>query len=208
MAQDFIEIVSQAFAVARGGQQKPIFNVWHFRRSVAITTPSKSLIEISFQSVVMTPVLALLNVDYTQTANTVRFFDDALDAPISFAETGVGLVTGDRMETFVASVFNYKSNTRGKFARGNKHLAPMSESQSTGDVWTSGAITLLQAVADAFKGGFTETGGNVWVPIVKSNKLPAQYTTNPVTLRTYDVVGVSVNHTAGTMRRRKVKTVV
>lgn len=209
MAQDYVEIVSQAFAVARGGQQKPIFNVWHFRRSLAVTTPSKSLIEISFQSVIMTPLLATVHVDYTQIANTVRFFDDALDAPISFPETGVGGVTvGDRMETFVAAVFNYKSNTRGKFARGSKHIAPLAESQSVGDVLTSGAITTLQALADAFKAGFVETGGNVWVPIVKSSKPPAQYALNPVTLRVYDVVGVTVNHTTGTMRRRKVKTVL
>lgn len=208
MAHDYVEIVSQAYAVARGSNVKNIFNVWHYRRVSGGATPVKANIEARFQSNVMAAMLLLLNVDYTQTQNTVRFFDDALDAPIGFPETGVGAVMGDRMETCIASVFSYKSTTKGKFARGNKHLAPMSESQSVGDVWNSGTITLIQDVASAYLAGFVDTDGNSWIPVVKSNKFPAQYKTNPTTVVTYDVVSVTVNHTAGTMRRRKVKTVV
>lgn len=207
MAQDYVEIVSQAFAVARGSNVKNIFNVWHYQRMVVGGIADKSVIEAAFQTSVMVPLLAAVNVDYTQIQNTVRFFDDALDAPIGFAETGVGAITGDRMETFVAAVFNYKSNTKGKFARGSKHIAPMSESDSSGDVWGSATITRLTAIANAYLAGFTDGLGNVWKPIVKSNKFPAQYKTNPVTLAVYPVVGVVVNHTAGTMRRRRVKTV-
>lgn len=208
MAQQYVEIVTQAYAVARGGSTKPIYNVWHFRRTAAVLAVSKAQIEAAFQASVGAALLAFLSVDYTQTNTTVRFFDDALDAPIAFPETGVGAIAGERLETFVAAVFSYKSAVKGKFARGNKHLAPIAEADSNGDVLTSASQTRLQAVADAYKNGFTDAGGNVWIPIVKSNKAPAQYKTNPVVVVTYDVIGVSINKTTGTMKRRKVKTVV
>lgn len=207
MAIRYVEIVSQAFAVARGSDQKNIFNIWHWRTAADAVSVNKSNIQAAFQTAIMTPMLAFLNVDYTQTANTVRFFDDALDAPIPFVQTGVGLVTGDRLETFIAAVVRLKSANKGKFARGNKHLGPVSESQSSGDVLTSGAITLLTAIATAVGAGFTDSDGNLWLPIVKSSHAPAQYMTNPVTVVSFDVIAAVVNHTLGSMRRRKVKTV-
>lgn len=208
MAQDYLEVVSQAFAVARGGAVKPIYNVWHFRRLANVAPPVKSQIDTAFQAAIMVPVLALLNVDYTQTANTVRFFDDALDAPNSFPQSGVGGGTGMRMETFVTAVLNYKSATKGKFARGSKHLAPIGENQSNGDVLEAATVTLLTAVGTAYLAGFTDASGNVWKPVVKSGKPPAQYKTNQVTVVTYDVISFSVNKTTGIMKRRKVRTVV
>lgn len=207
MAQDYVEIVHQLITTSTGAGTKNIFNIYQYRRSSGAGVPNKTNIHDQWHASVASPVLAALNEKTTEVATTIRYFDDAMDAPFSVADIGNGAITGDPMDTFVSAVIQLKSATKGKFARGSKHYAQMSESDSDGDIWNAGCLGRLATIKTALITPFTDADGNTWVPVVKSGKLPAQYKVNPVTVVTYDIVSGKVNKTAGPMRRRKCRTV-
>lgn len=50
MAIRYIEIVSQAYAVSRGSDQKNVYNIYHFRSAIDAVTTSKANIETAFQA--------------------------------------------------------------------------------------------------------------------------------------------------------------
>jgi hypothetical protein len=207
----FVEIVSQNYAVARGGGVKNFFNVYHFRRLTTVNVLNKTNIESQFNTVVMGPILAFLNVDFTQIQNTVRFFENPADAPLAVSRTGVGAITGDRLPDFNAAVIQLKSGSRGKNGRGSKHLGPVAESSTTGDDLTSGAVTLATAVGTAIVAGFTDSDGNGWIPGLKAaarEGLPWHYIFPLPTVTGWtDVGSFVINKSLGTMKRRKIKTV-
>lgn len=207
---NYCEVVSQAYAVARGGAVKNFFNIYHFRRTTTVNVLSKAHINSQFQTSIMTPVLAALNVDYTQTLNTVRFFENATDPAIQFTETSVGGVSGDRLPDFAAAVVQLKTAVRGKVGRGSKHYGPIAESSTTGDDLTAGAVTLFSAVGAAIIAGFTDSDGNIWVPGLKGaprTGQPMQYKVNPTTTAWTDITSYVLNKSLGTMKRRKIRTV-
>lgn len=205
--KQFVEIVVQAATVARGGQSKPVFNIFHYRRTNIVLPVTKAHIETAFQADVGALMLLALNVDYEQTITTIRFFDDATDAPLAFTETGVGAISGERMDSFVAVTVQLKTAIRGRIGRGSKHFGPIGESQSNGDVLVAGSITLFQNLGAGIVDGFTDADANFWQPVIKSGKSPAQYAVNPCTVVTNDVIAYRLNQNPGTMKRRKIKTV-
>lgn len=207
---NYVEIVSQATAVARGGGVKNIFNVYHFRRTTTANPVVKANIQTAFQTSIMTPVLAAVNVDYTQSANTLRFFEDPTDAPVSTPQSGVGAISGDRLPDFSAVVIQLKTGARGKVGRGSKHYGPIAESDTTGDDLVAGSVTRFQTLGAAIVAGFTDSNGNVWVPGLKGAPRllsPAQYLVAPTTTVWTDIVSYLLNKSLGTMKRRKIKTV-
>jgi hypothetical protein len=205
--QKYLEIIVYAYATAIGGTVKNVVNVLHFMRNATILPVDKSDIETTFQSSTWDTVLAALSVSYTQTNTTVRFFDDALDAPISFVEAGVGAIAGDRLPDYNAVTIQLRTAFRGKSYRGSKHLGPIAESSTTGDLLAGGAVTLFEDVGAALVAGFTDGNGNLWVPVIRSSKPPAQYRVNPTTVVANAVISYRLNKSLGTMRRRKVRTV-
>lgn len=205
MAGDFVEIVCLATSAADPTATKPFANVYHFRRLAGPGSAIKSEINTAFQTDIVTPLLNALNEDYAQTFNVVRFFDDATDLAIQFTETGVGAITGARLPDYVTANVGLKTFVRSRSARGRKSLGPLSKSSTIGDELTSGAITLFGLYATALATGFTDASGNVWIPIVKSGKPPAQYIINPVVVVSYDVVLCTVNSLLGLLKRRKVR---
>jgi len=210
-AINYVEIVSQAFAVADGGGVKNIFNVYHFRRTSVVPVLTKAAVEAIFQTSIMTPVLAAVNEDYTQTQVTIRWFEDATDPPVAFTETGIGLRTGERLPDFNAAVIQLKTLARGKGGRGSKHYGPITEGDTTGDALNAATITRFTAIGNAIVNGFTDTNGNVWVPGLKAAEradFPAHYTSNPTTTVWTDITSMKLNKTLGTMKRRKVATLV
>jgi hypothetical protein len=208
---NYVEIVTQAHAVARGGAQKNFYNIYHFRRTTTVNVLSKAHIESAFQTAIMTPVLAALDVDYVQEQTSIRFFEDPLNAQTFFAETGVGGVSGDRLPDFNAAVVQLHAGIRGKVGRGSKHYGPIAESSTTGDDLTSGAVTLVTAIGTAIIAGFTDSDGNVWVPGMKAAARvgkPYHYVLPLPTITGWtDIVSFVVNKSLGTMRRRKIRTV-
>jgi hypothetical protein len=209
-AINYVEIVSQAFAVARGGGVKNFFNIYHFRRTTTSNPLVRANVQTAFQTAVMVPVLAALNVDYTQTNNTLRFFENPTDAPIAVTQAGVGAISGDRLPDFSAVVVQLKTGVRGKVGRGSKHYGPIAESDTTGDDLVSGSVTRFQAVGAAIVAGFTDSDGNVWIPGLKGAPRllsPAQYVVAPTTTVWTDITSYLLNKSLGTMKRRKIKTV-
>jgi hypothetical protein len=164
-------------------------------------------IAAAFQTAIMTPVLAALSDLYTQDRNTVRFFDDALDPPISFTETGVGAITGEREADYVSVCVQLKTGVRGRQYRGSKKYGPIGELQVDGDLLVAGSVTLFEAVGEAIVAGFTDSDGNIWASVIKSSKPPAQYRDNPTYVIATQVTSYLLNKTTGTMRRRKARTV-
>lgn len=207
MAQQYLECISYGYATAIGGSTKNIVNVYNFQRLATVNPVSKANIEAAFQTNIMVPVLAALSVSYTQTQNTVRFFDDALDAPTSFTETGVGGISGDRLPDYSAVTLQMKSTLRGRSYNGSKHFGPIAESDTLGDTLVAGAVTRFNAIGSALVSGFTDSDGNLWLPVIKSSRPPANYRTNPTLVLVQLVAGTRLNKSLGTMRRRKIRTV-
>lgn len=200
------EIAAFGTAAAEGGGVKTFVNVYHFQRTSPSGTLVKANVEAGFNSSITPPTLAALSVDYTQTYNTCRMLDDALDLAITVPRTGVGARTGDRLPDFASACLRLYTATRGRFARGSKHVGPVAESDTLGDTLVSGALTRFRAIGTYIVSGFTDSDGNVWQSVVVSRLPPAQYKINPCTIRSYQVTSTLLNLTVGTMKRRKVKS--
>ena len=200
------EISAFATAVAEGGGVKTFVNVYQFQRTSPAGTLDKSHVESAFNTAINPSVLAALSIDYTQVYDTVRMLDDALDIPTVVVRSGVGARTGQRLPDFNAATLRLNSATRGRFARGSKHYGPVAESDSLGDALEAAAVTRFKAIGTAILAGFTDSDGNVWLPVVVSRKAPAQYKTNPCVIRSYQITSTVLNSTLGTMRRRKVRS--
>jgi len=199
------EISMLAVAAAEGGGVKNFANIYHFQRTSPSGTLNKSHVEAEFNTAITPSILAALGVDYTQTFDTVRMVDDALDPAIAVARTGVGARSGLRLPDFSAVTIRLNTATRGRFARGSKHFGPIAQSDCIGDTALSPtAIARFQTIATAILTGFTDADGNVWLPIILSRVPPAQFKVNPVIYQSYQINAAVVNLTIGTMHRRKV----
>lgn len=200
------EIASFGTAAAEGGGVKTFVNVYHVQRTSPSGTLNKVNVEAGFNTAITPSVLAALSIDYTQTYNTIRMLDDALDLASTVIRSGVGARTGDRLPDFAAACLRQYTATRGRFARGSKHFGPVAELDTLGDTLVSGALTRFRAIGTAIVAGFTDSDGNVWQSVVVSRLPPAQYRVNPTTIRSYQITGTLLNLTVGTMKRRKVRS--
>lgn len=200
------EILMKGSIAAEGASVRNVEFVFHFKRTTNVNPVDKGHIAAAFQSSIGAAVLAALNAAYTQSANWVRFLDDALDNYGSTTEAGVGAITGDPLGDFVAVVLQLKTGLRGKSYRGSKHFAPASESDSIGNTINAGAQTNFNAIGTAILAGFTDSDGNIWLPTIFSRHL-SQVQTNPTTVVANQITSFVLNKTLGTMRRRKSKTV-
>jgi len=192
-----------------GGSVKTNF-VFHWRRTAVAVDPVKSSINTAFQGAISAPIAAALNVDWSATTNTVRYVNDALDAPLEFTNADLGAITGDRLASFSAAYLLMRSSVRGRSYRGSKHLGPFSETDvthATGcDIWNAATITRLTTICSAILAGFTDSTGNIWVPCILSRKF-SQLEFNPTTVVTNDAIQVLPNHRVGSEVRRKVKSI-
>lgn len=203
------EIVLAGQVAAGGSNSRTWATVWNYRRTSTVSALSKTALATAFVGTLKAPLLAALNVRLTLANLSIRWIDDALDAPFYVTETGSGAVTGDSMPTDNAVYLMFGTGLRGRSYRGSKHLFPVSESATTSgtdDILNSGAITLFGAVAAAALLAITDSSGNVWNPCVYSRTL-SQPRVNPTSIVTNDVVSVSLNKRVGSMRHRKVKSV-
>lgn len=203
-----VEVAMKGLMAAAGSGSVNTVFLFHFRRSGGTTPPSKANIDAAFQTAIATPIAAALNARWAATVDSVRFIQDALDAPIDFTSTLVGAITGDSMPSDQAAYLLLRTGVRGKSYKGSKHLGPMSESDTTtsGDIFNSGCLTRLATIATAILGGFTDSDSNIWKTSVISTSL-STLRTNPTNIIGNDVVQVKVNHRVGGMNRRKVASV-
>lgn len=197
--------------VAAGGSSTKAFNIFtHWRRTATVLTVPKTPIDTAYQAAIVVPIMAALNARATQANNQIRYMDDANDPYTAFSHAVVGSIAGDSEATDVAAYLLLRTALRGRSYRGSKHLAPMSESDTTtgtDDLWNAGCLARLATIAAALVAGFTDSTGNVWVPSILSRRPPAQYSVNPTTVVANDVVSCAVNKRIGSMNHRKVKSV-
>lgn len=204
-----IEIQANGLVSAAGSNAKKSVSVFNFRRTATANPVSKANIESAFQTAIMIPITNALNVRYAQTFNTVRFIDDALDAPSQVTRAVAGAIAGDSLSTICMAFLLFRTGLRGKSYRGAKKLFPFSESDTTGataDLWNAGALGRLAAINTAILAGFTDANGNVWVPEIVSRKL-STLTSNPTTIVANDITSALVNKRIGRMTKREVISV-
>lgn len=206
----YIEIKTLLSVTAGGSNGKTLNIISHWRRTATTATLNKTNIDTAYQAAIAVPIFAALNARATQTFNQIRSMDDANDGYLAVAHAVVGSIAGDSEMTDVAAFMLFRTNLRQRSGRGNKHFAPMSESDKTSgtdDVWNAGCLARLATIAAAFIAGFTDANGNVWVPCIMSRRPPAQYAINPTTIVSNDVVQAVANKRIGSMNHRKVKSV-
>jgi hypothetical protein len=189
---------------ARGSNVVPVTNVFVFERTTMANPRVKANVDVAFQAAIGDTIVAAVNEDYTQSSNEIRWLDDATDIPVSQTNVNTGAITGERYETFTAAYLLFRTSFRG--TRGGKHIGPISEDDINGDQLTVAALARMQAIADAVLAGFTDSDGNVWVPVVIQSA-SAVLDSNPTLFNPAPVISAKARKTLGTMRRRKVKGV-
>jgi len=205
-----VEIKTVANCASAGSNSRTINIVSHWRRTGIVLTVPKTPIDTAYQAAIAVPIFAALNLRCTQSNNQIRYMDNADDPYNLIAHAVVGSIAGDSMPTDQAAYLLFRTALRGRSYRGSKHLAPMSETDTTvasDDLFNAACLARLATIAAAFVAGFTDSTGNVWVPCILSRRPPAQYSINPTTVVSNDVTSVLVKKTVGSMLHRKVKSV-
>jgi len=201
-----VEIAAQGIMAAAGSSSKNVASIFHYRLATLTAPATKTAVEAAFQTAIMIPFTNAASNRYTQTANLVRFVDDALDSPTSTTRAVAGAIATDSQPTLAAVYMLFRTAKRGKSYRGSKHFPAVSEIDSTGDILTGGGLALWQTLRTAVATALTDALGNVWNLSLLSRTL-SSLTVNPTTVIANDVTTVLLNKTIGTMRRRRVATV-
>jgi hypothetical protein len=204
-----VEIIANGIAAAGGSNNKKFEFVFAFRRTSNVNPLVKANIETAFQTAIMIPVTNALNNRYAQTFNTVRYLNDALDAPVPVARAVAGAIAGDGMPMHNAAYLLARTGLRGRSYKGGKHFGPLSEADTTAgteDILNAASLILWGLVATAWLAGFTDANGNVWAPCILSRTL-SQLTANPTNVVTNDVTQILINKRVGRMRHREVQSV-
>jgi hypothetical protein len=204
-----IEIQVRGVIASAGSSAKATNFSFHYKRYATVFPVDHVHINTAFQAAVAVKIGLALNHRWTQSLNTVRFVNDALDAPVFVNEAVVGAIAGDSMATHLTVYMLLKTGIKGKSYRGSKHFAPCSEADTTtggDDILNAAAIITFGNLAAAILAGFTDSDGNVWVPSVLSRFL-SQLKTNPTTVVSNQVTAVLVNKRLGRMKRRMVASV-
>jgi hypothetical protein len=200
------QIQMQGLVSARGSTSRNADWLFYFVCATPVGAILKTQVEAAFQAAVAVPLVGALNLRYAQTFNAVRLLANALDPFVQVPRAVVGGITGDSMTTVNSLYVLLRTGIRGKNYRGSKHFFPLSESDTTvgsDDILNAAAITRWNAVLTAWNGGFTDAGGNVWLPCVFSKSL-SQVRTNP-TVVVYNVVTqFLLNERIGIMKKRRV----
>jgi len=168
------EVIIYGIIGASGSNSKNTVNVFQFRRTSVSVNPSKANLNTAFQAGIGAALLAALNLGWTHQRNTIRWLNDAEDAPTDFVVNQPGLVAGDRMSSIASVYLRMRTALRGRNYRGSKHFGPLSESDTTtagSDVLNAAAIVRWQAVRLAMATQIVTAEGNNWNLEVVSRNL-------------------------------------
>lgn len=86
----------------------------------------------------------------------------------------LGLRTGDTQKGFITWGFRYVRTGAG-FRHGYKRIGPISESDTAGEVPTTGMSAVLSASASAFKAPIRVALIDTWFPVILERKPPGVY---------------------------------
>jgi len=183
--------------------------VLNFRRLAVAIAPSKNALDTAFQAAIVVPILAALNVRWGQLRNSVRWVNDAEDAPLEFPHVNAGGVAGDAQTSNETVYIRLRTALKGRSNRGAVYLGPLSEADTTlgaSDVLNAAAVARFATVVTALGTDLVAADGNIWRLCVYS-RLLSQSLVNPTNIVFNDVTNVALNTRIGDMKRRKVKSI-
>jgi len=201
------QILVKANLAAAGGQAKNVQTTFTYRRQATTVAPTKAALVTAFAAGPYAAMLAAFNVGYENGSAWVRWLEDADNPTTTISLAGVGAIATDRAPSYNAVYMLLRTGVRGRKYRSSRHFPAVNEIDTTGDVLTGAGLVRWQAVQTALLANLTDATGNVWVPCVVSASL-SQLRTNPTTVVRNDVTEVILDLTLGTMRKRKVRTVI
>jgi hypothetical protein len=203
------EILLLGICGAGGSNSRQTNFSFHYKRPTGSPGLTVAALDAVFQANIVAPIAALLNADWTQVGNSIRFIDDATNAPVLTTHASVGAIAGDRMSTVLSSFQLFQTGVRGKNYRGAKHYFPLSESDTTSgtdDLLNAAALARYATLRTALLTPLTDANTNVWSLCVLSRSL-SQLRVNPTTVIVNSVSQVLTNKRIGRMRHRAVKSV-
>jgi hypothetical protein len=206
----FVEIQTHGTIAAGGSNARATVNTFHYKAAAIGVVPTKAQIDTPFQAQVVVPLGLALSVRWTQVFNTVRFFDDALDPPVSFSHAVAGAIAGDSLPMTNTVYMLLRTGFKGRRYRGNKKFGPIAESDTTtgtDDILNAAALVRWGAVVTGINGNLLDGAGNVWVPIVLSRQSPSQLLVNPTNVVFSTVLSTTLRKSIGRLRRREAKSV-
>jgi hypothetical protein len=205
-----VQVVTNGNCAAAGSNNRKTAIISHWQRLITTPVFTKSAFDTAYQAAIVVPIAAALNARWTQLNNAVRVVNNWLDQPQKFGHAAVGAIGGDSMPTTISAYIELLTGLRYGFNRGSKKLFPFSESDTTSgsdDFFNAACVARLTTIATAFVAGFTDAGGSIWVPVVLSTTY-SNLSVNPATLYVAQVVGATVSGRCGSMRHRKVKSLL
>lgn len=200
------EVAILGSAATGGSSVTPSINIFQFRRTSVVPAITKLALYNAFNTNIIAPLLLAMNVRYTVNNVTVRCLNDALDAPQSFANAGVGAIATDSLPSNQAVYMLIRTALRGKWYRGSKHFGPANEVDTTNDLLTGAGLARWQVVQAALLAGFADANANNWVLQVFSRSLSI-WQSNPTNITANDATEVLLDKNIGSMRKRRSQTV-
>lgn len=202
-----IQCIINGTSATGGSSVTPSINIFNFRRTTVVNPFVKADFNTAFQTAIVTPLQAAMNVRYTANNLTVRILDDFNDSPRVFSVAGVGAIVTDSLPSDAAVYLLFRTALRGRNYRGSKHFGPASEVDTTNDILTGAGLVRWQAVQTALAANFVDAQGNTWVPTVLSRNLSNLKVLPVATVVANDVTEVLLDLNIGTMRKRRSRTV-
>jgi len=200
-------IVTQGVVTSSGGQIRPVRNSFVYYSATPPTPFPWIPFQLAFESVVWSPIVALLHSDYTGIAYNAYYparFTPGTGHLVGSAPSGG--VMGDRLPLSVAITVRLNSDFRGKNFQGLKSFGPVAETHTIDDEltplahaqWTTAIGNMLVPLLDG--------AGNTWHPAIESRVLTA-LDPNPLAADCVDMTYATVRFRLGLKRHRRERTV-
>jgi len=201
------QLILKGTLAAGGSSSKNIAANFYYQRIVGGVASDKAALSAAFLAGPYAAMLAAFNQAWSLGTSNIRFLDDALDPTVTTALAGAGAIATDRMPSYNAIFMLLQTGVRGKRFRGSKHFAAGNEADTTGDILSGAGLGRWQAVQTAILAPLVDGVGVTWNPCIVSFSL-SQVKTNPTSVTWNPITAVILDLTVGTMRKRKVKTVI
>jgi len=204
--QRTLEIIVRGDITSGGVSARPTYNTFHFRRQATVGAIDKVAAETAFQAAIGVPLAAALNNRWSQSNNSVRILNDPTDPYITVSRIVVGGVAGDGLSSILWVYLLMRTTLRGGKYRGAKRLGPLSEADVTAggdDILNAAAIARFATLNAAILAGFTDSTGDIWVPVVVS-RVNADFRASPAVFTQTDIAQLLTNKRIGRSKIREV----
>ena len=202
-----VQITIAGTAATGGSSVTPSISVYSYKRLTTVNPFVKANVNTIFQTTVVVPLLAAMNVRWTPSSLSIRVLDDFNDAAEAFAIAGNGAIATDSLPSNQAVYMLFRTALRGRSYRGSKHFGPASEVDTTNDILTGAGLARWQSVRNGLLATMVDASGNSWVPTVLSRKF-SNLTQLPIAaVSAEQITGVLLDLNIGTMRKRRSKTI-